>query len=81
MCIRDRCSVKARKENSNSRLCVHVDFSLLPEKWSLHVANFWRTGMKCSEIIKLREGRAKVLLVLIKYAKFVSLSLSSRRRS
>ena len=37
--------------------------------------------MRCSEIIKAREGRATVLLVFIKYAKFVSLSLPSRRRS
>ena len=37
--------------------------------------------MKCTEIIKAREGRAKVLLVFIKYAKFVALSLPSRRRS
>ena len=58
-----------------------VTFSLLPEKWSFHVANFWRTGKNCTEIIKAREGRAKVLLVFIKYAKFVALSLPSRRRS
>ena len=74
-----RCSVKARKENSNSRLCVQVP--LLHEKWSFPFANFWRTGKKCTGIIKAREGRAKVLLVFIKYAKFVALSLPSRRRS
>ena len=62
------------------RACVFT-FSLLPEKWSFHVANFWRTGKKCTEIIKAREGRAKVLLVFIKYAKFVALSLPLRRRS
>ena len=62
------------------RACVFT-FSLLPEKWSFHVANFWRMGKKCTEIIKAREGRAKVLLVFIKYAKFVALSLPSRRRS
>ena len=56
-------------------------FSLLPEKCLFHVANFRRTVKKCTEIIKAREGRAKVLLVLIKYAKFVALSLPSRRRS
>ena len=37
--------------------------------------------MKCTEIIKARKGRAKVLLVFIKYAKFVALTLRSRRRS
>ena len=62
------------------RACVFT-FSLLPEKWSFHVANFWRTGEKCTEIIKAREGPAKVLLVFIKYAKFVALSLPLRRRS
>ena len=74
-----RCGVKARKENSNSRLCVHVVF--ITEKWSFHVANFWRTGKKCTEIVEASEGRAKVLLVFIKYAKFAALSLPSRRRS
>ena len=58
-----------------------LTFSLLPEKWSFHVANFRKTGKKCTAIIKAREGRAKVLLVFIKYAKFVALSLPSRRRS
>ena len=58
-----------------------LTFSLLLEKWSFHVANFWRTGKKCTEIIKAREGRAKVLFVFIKHAKFVALSLPSRRRS
>ena len=43
--------------------------------------NFWRSGKKCTEIIKAREGRAKVLFVFIKHAKFVALSLPSRRRS
>ena len=62
------------------RACVFT-FSLLREKWSFHVANFRRTGKKCTEIIKAREGRAKVLVVFIKYAKFVALSLPSRRRS
>ena len=56
-------------------------FSLLSEKWSFHVANFRRTGKKWTEIVKAREGRSKVLLVFIKYAKFVALSLPSRRRS
>ena len=62
------------------RACVFT-FSLLPEKWSFHVANFPRTGKKCTEIVKAREGHAKVLLVFNKYAKFVALSLPSRRRS
>ena len=62
------------------RACVFT-FSLLPEKWSFHVANFRGTGKKCTAIIKAREGRAKVLLVFIKYAKFVAFSLPSRRRS
>ena len=56
-------------------------FSLLPEKWSFHVANFWRMGKKCTEIIKPLEELAKVLLVFIKHANFVALSLPSRRRS
>ena len=52
-------------------------FSILPEKLSFHVANFRRRGKKCTEIIKAREGLAKVLLVFIKYAKFVALSVPS----
>ena len=58
-------------------------FSLKPENWSSHdhVSDFSRTGKKCTEIIKAREGRAKVLFCFIKYAKFVVLSLPSRRRS
>ena len=62
------------------RACVFT-FSLKLEKWSFHVADLPRTGKKCTEIIKAREGRAKVLFLFIKYAKFVALSLSSRRRS
>ena len=53
--------------------CVFT-FSLKLEKWSFHVADLSRTGKKCTEIIKAREGRAEVLF--IKYAKFVALSLS-----
>ena len=56
-------------------------FSLKLEKWSSHVADLSRPGKKCTEIIKAHEGRAKVLFVFIKYAKFVALSPSSRRRS
>ena len=56
-------------------------FSLKLKKWYFHVADLSRTGKKCTEIIKAREGRAKVLFLFIKYAKFVALSLSSRRRS
>ena len=44
-------------------------FSLKLEKWSFHVADLPRTGKKCTEIIKAREGRAKVLFLFIKYAK------------
>ena len=57
------------------RACVFT-FSLKLEKGSFHVADLPRTGKKCT-----REGRAKVLFLLIKYAKFVALSLPSRRRS
>ena len=56
-------------------------FSLKLEKWSFHVADLSRTGKKCTEIVKTREGRAKDLFLFIKYAKFVALSQSSRRRS
>ena len=60
--------------------CVFT-FSLKLEKWSFHVTDLSRTGKKCTEIIKAREGRTKVLFLFNKYAKFVALSLSSRRRS
>ena len=49
--------------------------------WSFHVADLPRTGKKCTEIITAREGRGKFLFLLIKYAKFVALSLPLRRRS
>jgi len=62
------------------RACVFM-FSLKLEKWLFHVADLPRTGKKCAEIIKAREGRAKVLFLFIKYVKFVALSLPSRRRS
>ena len=55
--------------------------SLKLETWSFHVADLPRTGKKCTEIITARERRAKVLFLFIKYAKFVALSLPSRRRS
>ena len=55
--------------------CVST-FSLKLEKWSFHVADLSRTGKKCTEIIKEREGRARVLFLFNKYAKFVALSLS-----
>ena len=45
------------------------------------MANFPRTGKKCTEIKKAREGRAKLLFLFIKYAKFVALSLPPRRGS
>ena len=35
--------------------------------------------MKCTELKKAREGRAKLLFLLIKYARFVASSLQSRR--
>ena len=64
------------------QICVCVfTFSLKLEKWSFHVADLPRTGKKCTEIITAREGRAEVLFLFIKYAKFVALSLPSRRRS
>ena len=59
----------------SSKLCVHVLV-----KWSFHAADLSRTGKKCTEIKKARERRAKVLFLFIKYAKFVALSLPSRRR-
>ena len=61
-------------------VCVFT-FPLKIEKWSFHVADLSRTGKKCTEIIKAREGRAKVLFLFIKYAKFVALSRPSPRRS
>ena len=51
------------------------------EKWSFHVADSPRTGKKCIEIKTAREGRAKLLFLIMKYVKFVALSLQSRRRS
>ena len=56
-------------------------FSVKLEKGSFHVADLPKTGEKCTEIKKAREGRAKLLFWFIKYAKFVALSLPSRRRS
>ena len=64
------------------QICVCVfTFSLKLEKWSFHVADLSRTGKKCTELIKAREGRANVLFLFIEYAKFVGLSLPSRRIS
>ena len=60
--------------------CVFT-FSVKLEKWTFHVADLSRTGKKCTEILTAREGRAKLLFLVIKYAKFGALSLSSRRRS
>ena len=56
-------------------------FSVKLEKWSFHAADVSRTGKKCTEIKKAREGRGKLLFLFIKYAKFATLSLPSRRRS
>ena len=38
------------------------------KKWSFHVADLPRTRMKCTEMKKAREGRAKLLFLFIKYA-------------
>ena len=56
-------------------------FSVKLEKWSFHVADLTKTGKKYTEMKKSREGRAKLLFCFIKCAKFVALSLPSRRRS
>ena len=56
-------------------------FSVKLEKWSFDAAGLPRTGKKCTEIKKAREGHAKLLFLFIKYAKFVALSLPLRRRS
>ena len=56
-------------------------FSVKLEKWSFHVPDLPRTGKKCTGMKKAHEGRAKILFLFIKYAKFVALSLLSRRRS
>ena len=56
-------------------------FSVKLEQWSFHVADLPRPGKKCTEMKKAREERAKLLLCFIKYAKFVALSLPSRRTS
>ena len=58
-----------------------LTFSEKLEKWSFHVADLPRMGKKCTEMKKAREGRARLLFCFIKYAKFVALSLPSRRRS
>ena len=70
---------KAREENSIPS-CMFT-FSVKLEKWSFHVADFPRTEKKCTEIKKAREGRAQLLFLFIKYAKFVALSLPPRRGS
>ena len=70
------------RQGKKIQICVCVFmFSLKLQKRSFHVADLPRTEKKCTEIIKAREGRAKVLFLFIKYAKFVALSLPSRRRS
>ena len=56
-------------------------FSAKLEKWSFHVPDLPRTGKKYTGMKKAHEGRAKILFLFIKYAKFVALSLFSRRRS
>lgn len=57
--------------------CV-ITFSAKFEKWSFHVANLPRTGKKCIELKETLEGRARLLFLLIKYAKLVAGSLPSR---
>ena len=39
-------------------------FSVKLEKWSFHVADFPRTGKKCTEMKKVRERRANLLFCL-----------------
>ena len=39
-------------------------FSVKLEKWSFHVADLPRTGKKCTEMKKAREGRANLLFCL-----------------
>ena len=60
------------------RACVFT-FSVKLEKWSFDGTNSPRRRKKCAEIKKTaREGRAKLLFLFIKYAKFVALLLLSR---
>ena len=55
---------KLRKE-IQTRSCVFT-FSVKLEKWSFHVADFPRTGKKCTEIKrKVREERAELLFWFI----------------
>ena len=70
---------KLRKK-TQIRGCVFT-FSVKLEKWSFHVSDLPKTGKKCAEIKKAREGPAKLLFGFIKYTKFVELSLPSRLRS
>ena len=63
------------------QICVCVFTFSLKLECSFQVADLPRTGKKCTEIIRAREGRAKVLFLFIKYATFVALSLPSRRRT
>ena len=74
------CAVSRLGKKIQIRACVFT-FSILPQKWSFHVANFRRTGKKFTEIIKTSEGSAEVLFFFINYAKLVALSLPSRRSS
>ena len=59
--------------------CLVFTFSVKLENWSFHVADLPKTCKK--KIKNAREERAKLLFFLIKYAKFVTFSLSSRRRT
>ena len=58
---------KARKENVNSRLRVQVLCK------TFHVADLPKMGKKCTKIRKARDGRGKLLFLLIKYAKIATL--------
>ena len=73
--------VRCKSQGRKFKLAAVFTFSVKLEKWSFHVADLPRTGKKCTEMKKAREGRAKLLFCFIKYAKFVALSLPSRRRS
>ena len=52
-------------KNIQIRDCVFI-FSVKLEIWLFHVADLPRTGKKFTEIKKSREGRAKLLFLLIK---------------
>ena len=61
--------------------CLLFTFSVKLENWSFHVVDLPKTRKKCTKTKNARAERAKLLFLLIKYAKFVTFSLPSRRRS